>query len=405
MKRIVFIVFGLAFMVMAAEGRYEITPTISGVFPEKDTQLENYLSVGLRVGQYFDNEFINKVESGVEITKANYEDLGAGKSERQAIITRYFAHAIKEFEISENTYFYALVGAGYENVRKKARYGNNDSPYGNYGVGFRYALTDDFYLRTEFRHAIKLHSEGGDNNLLATLGISYALGEKSESKADPFSSYAQSKSIKDDEIFIEINEKNMEEVEEADNTQQTVVETERHESAVEVQNAAEEAHEDAIEQAVGKFEYTLEQSAVDVIDSDNDGVSDELDLCPNTPAEFKVDSVGCIKSVTLKINFSTGGADIPESFKPQIESVAKVLINEIDYKVILEGHTDSSGDKKKNLTLSEQRVKKVAQELVGMGVDESRIFVEWFGSEKPAASNNNAEGRAENRRVEAFFIK
>ncbi|MDR2080667.1 MAG: OmpA family protein [Campylobacteraceae bacterium] len=404
MKRIFFIIFGLVFIVMAAEGRYEVTPTISGVFPEKDTQLENYLSVGLRVGQYFDDEFINKVESGVEIAKADYEDLGHGKSKRQAIITRYFVHAIKEFEISKSAYFYALVGAGYENIQKKARYGNNDSPYGKYGVGFRYAMTDDFYLRTEFRHAIKLHSEDGDNNLLATFGISYALGEKSKPKTDIFAPYLKSENIKDEEILIEINEKKIEELEETGDEQQSAAETAKSESIIEEQAAAEEAHEDVIEQAADKSE-NKHFMAETIADSDNDGISDDQDLCPNTPVEFKVDSVGCIKSITLKINFSVGGADIPDSFQPQIESVAKILINETDYRVVLEGHTDSSGSKKKNLILSEQRVKKVAQELVRMGVDESRIFVEWFGSEKPAASNNNAEGRAENRRVEAFFIK
>jgi OOP family OmpA-OmpF porin len=396
MKRIVFIIFSLVFMVMAAEGRYEVTSTISGVFPEESTNLKNYLSVGLRVGQYFDDEFINKVESGVESTRAYYEDLGPGKSKRQAIITRYFVHAIKEFEINKNSYFYALVGAGYENIRKKARYGNNDSPYGNYGIGFRYVITDDFYLRTELRHAIKLHSKDGDNNLLATFGISYALEEKSKSKAFTPFPYIQSETIKNEEIFIEINEKKIDELEKISDEQQVVIES--------------KVHENATEQTVDEFEntFTKQQSAaeiIDMIDSDNDGISDDQDLCPNTPIEFKVDSVGCIKSITLKINFSVNGADIPDNFQPQIESVAKILINETDYRVVLEGHTDSSGSEKENLTLSEQRVKKVAQELVRLGVDESRIFTEWFGSKKPVASNNNAEGRAENRRVEAFFIK
>ncbi|MDR1614741.1 MAG: OmpA family protein [Campylobacteraceae bacterium] len=374
MKRVFFIIISLGFTLMAVEGRYEITPTISGVFPEGNTDLKDQLSVGLRVGQYFDNEFINKVESGIEFTKTYYEDMGPGTGKRQALITRYFAHGIKEFGITENAYFYALAGIGYENIRKKTRYGNNDSPYGNYGVGFRYAFTDNFYLRTEVRHAIKLHNGHGDNNLFATLGVSYALKEKS--KEDSLSTdVLKNKLTEEENIVVEVVEANEQAIEKNDSAQQT--------------------------------EYIPAQTAqiAEEPDSDNDGVFDDDDLCPNTPAEFKVDSVGCIKSITLKINFASNKADIADKFKPQIKSVAEILQNERDYKVILEGHTDSTGSKDLNLKLSEQRAKSVAEELIRLGVDKERIITEWFGSEKPIASNKNIEGRAENRRIEAIFIK
>jgi OOP family OmpA-OmpF porin len=378
-KRVFFIIISLGLTLMAVEGRYEITPTISGVLPEGNTDLKKQLSVGLRVGQYFNDEFINKVESGIEFTKTYYEDRGPGTGKRQALITRYFAHAIKEFEIIDNAYFYALAGFGYENIRKKTRYGNNDSPYGNYGVGFRYAITDSFYLRTEVRHAIKLHNGHGDNNLFATFGVSYAFKEKV--KTNPLSpsvlfEAVESKAVVEEEK-IYINEDDEQEAEKVVAAQQS----ETDYVPIETTETAQET------------------------DSDNDGVLDDEDLCPNTPAEFNVDSVGCIKSITLKINFAPNKADISDEFKPQIESVAKILQSETDYKLILEGHTDSSGSKAANLKLSELRAKSVAQELVGLGVDKERIITEWFGSDKPVASNEDAEGRAENRRIEAIFIK
>ncbi|MDR2100715.1 MAG: OmpA family protein [Campylobacteraceae bacterium] len=437
MKKVVFVILGLVFTAMAAEGGYEITPTISGVFPEKNTELQNYLSVGLRAGQYFNGEFINKIEIGAETARAYYnEGVVSNTGKRQAIITRYFVHAIKEFEINKNLYFYALAGAGYENIMKKARYGNNDSPYGNYGVGFRYALTDDFYLRTEVRHAIKLHSHDADNNILATFGISYALSEKSKSEANEPLSHIEPEAVKNEEILIEISEKNIEEIQSID--EQIVIETTKQESIIEEpiveikereeiiveeqliaaeseENKSETENEKASAQTVDgetwlaalKDAYTKEPSESEVVevDSDNDGIADTHDLCPDTPLGFNVDSVGCVKSITLHVNFSSGKADIQGDIQSQIESVAKILISETDYKVVLEGHTDSSGSKKINMKLSEQRVKKIASELVRLGVSESRIFVEWFGPEKPIAGNDTEEGRAQNRRVEAFFIK
>ncbi|MDR0580242.1 MAG: OmpA family protein [Campylobacteraceae bacterium] len=353
MRKVVFITIALGCALIAAESRYDITPTIGGVFPEESTKLKDQLSAGLRVGQYFDNNFITKIEGGVEFAATHYD---VPQKKWQALLTRYFLHAIKEFEISENTYFYGLVGAGYENIRKKAgdiRFGNDDSPYVNYGIGLRYTVTDNLYLRTELRHAIKFTSHEGDNNIFATLGVSYVFGEEP----------------KHPEVVVEPAEDNVTEDE--------------------VQTVATE--EEAVTETV--------------VDSDNDGVSDDNDLCPNTPAEFKVDDVGCITSVALKVNFATNEADIPDEFKSNIETVAKILNSETDYEVIIEGHTDSTGSKEFNIKLSEERAKSVAQELIRLGVDGSRITTEWFGEEKPVASNKTPEGRAENRRIEAIFVK
>ncbi|MDR1284974.1 MAG: OmpA family protein [Campylobacteraceae bacterium] len=376
MKRVFFIIATLGIALMAAEGRYEITPTVSGILPEGNTDLKKQLSVGLRVGQYFDNEFINKIESGVEFTSTGYENQGPGTGKRQALITRYFVHGIKEFEVAEDMYFYALAGVGYENIRKKARYGNNDSPYGNYGVGVRYAVTDDFYLRTEIRHAIKLHSGHGDNNLFATFGVSYALGQKEKISILPTNIQFKStkkEAVEKDKISIDI--------------------AQPKENIEVSENQAKYVPTQTVE---------VETKALEELESDNDVIADNKSLHPNTSSKFKIDH---IQSVTLKINFTSGKADIPDSFKHHIEAVAEILKNDTDYKIIIEGHTDSIGSKESNLILSEQRAKSVAKELIDLGVNESRIVTEWFGSEKPVATNKSAEGRAENRRIEVIFVK
>ena len=73
-----------------------------------------------------------------------------------------------------------------------------------------------------------------------------------------------------------------------------------------------------------------------------------------------------------------------------------------DLKVVIEGHTDSVGTKAYNKNLSQERADAVKNYMVEKnGIDSNRIATEGFGEEKPIADNATAEGRAQNRRVEA----
>lgn len=140
-------------------------------------------------------------------------------------------------------------------------------------------------------------------------------------------------------------------------------------------------------------------------DADGDGVTDDKDLCPNTPKGQQVDAFGCVKVISLKINFGFDKAVITPEFDNQIRQVAAILDSEKDYKVKLEGHTDATGPEAYNMVLSEQRAKAVAARLVELGVAKDRISTEWFGETRPIATNNTREGRLENRRVDASFAK
>jgi OOP family OmpA-OmpF porin len=68
--------------------------------------------------------------------------------------------------------------------------------------------------------------------------------------------------------------------------------------------------------------------------------------------------------------------------------------------VIAEGHTDSIGSDAYNQKLSEQRAESVRRYLVNGGIEAGRISTEGFGESRPVASNQTADGRAQNRRVE-----
>lgn len=104
------------------------------------------------------------------------------------------------------------------------------------------------------------------------------------------------------------------------------------------------------------------------------------------------------------ITFKTDSADINSSFYSVLNSVAKVLNKYSNSTVMVSGHTDSTGSAEYNLNLSRERAQSVASYLQGQGVKSSRFEVLGLGSSNPIASNGNANGRAQNRRVEIKII-
>jgi len=82
-----------------------------------------------------------------------------------------------------------------------------------------------------------------------------------------------------------------------------------------------------------------------------------------------------------------------------LKDVAKSLKGN-NKKVALSGHTDSRGDATKNKKLALGRANSIKAELVRLGVASNRVSTVSFGEEKPIASNDTAEGRQKNRRVE-----
>jgi outer membrane protein len=134
-------------------------------------------------------------------------------------------------------------------------------------------------------------------------------------------------------------------------------------------------------------------------DTDNDGVCDEADKCPGTPAGTKVDSVGCPLEQTLKLLFDFDSAELrPESIT-ELERVVKFMGDVPFAKAMVEGHTDSVGSDAYNLSLSDRRAKSVFDYLSSRGVDPARLSSVGKGETAPIADNATAEGRQENRRV------
>ena len=88
-----------------------------------------------------------------------------------------------------------------------------------------------------------------------------------------------------------------------------------------------------------------------------------------------------------------------------INEIFSILQKYPDLKFSVEGHTDNTGNAANNQTLSEARAKAVCDKLQQMGIAATRLTAKGHGMNKPMDSNDTAEGRAKNRRVEFVKIK
>jgi outer membrane protein OmpA-like peptidoglycan-associated protein len=100
------------------------------------------------------------------------------------------------------------------------------------------------------------------------------------------------------------------------------------------------------------------------------------------------------------VTFAVDSATISPSFQSTLDRIAGSLVTYPDSLIDVYGHTDSTGSDSYNQTLSERRAKAVSDYLTMRGVSGARVRYQGFGEQYPVASNDTAEGRARNRRVE-----
>jgi len=118
-------------------------------------------------------------------------------------------------------------------------------------------------------------------------------------------------------------------------------------------------------------------------------------------ATVKQDERGLVLTLTGSVLFAFDKVELLPEAAQRLDAVADTLAAQPEgQEIVVEGHADSKGTEGYNQQLSLARAEAVREYLEKRGVDPSRIRAEGFGESSPVATNQTAEGRANNRRVE-----
>ena len=160
------------------------------------------------------------------------------------------------------------------------------------------------------------------------------------------------------------------------------------------------------------------------VDSDGDGVTDDLDQCPGSVVGVPVDEVGCAlpasrckagdagqpvdlqgcatgDTVVLRgVNFDYDKSRLTANARTVLDFVVEALNASPSLTVEVGGHTDARGSEIYNQQLSQRRAASVRQYLLEKGIDAVRLTSKGYGESRPVADNQTDGGRELNRRVE-----
>lgn len=126
---------------------------------------------------------------------------------------------------------------------------------------------------------------------------------------------------------------------------------------------------------------------------DIDDVGDGDDLEAGTTVDLK------------NINFDFAKSMLRADAFPELNKLVSLMKKNEGMQIELSAHTDNIGGYSQNMALSKDRANAAKQYLLSKGIDESRIVSKGYGEVKPVASNRNAAGRQQNRRVEFVVLK
>jgi outer membrane protein OmpA-like peptidoglycan-associated protein len=117
-------------------------------------------------------------------------------------------------------------------------------------------------------------------------------------------------------------------------------------------------------------------------------------------ADVKEDARGTIVTLSGSVLFPSNKATLLPAAEARLNDVSEALMSTKERGITIEGYTDSRGSDDTNIALSQRRAEAVRTYLVARGYEGDRIQARGLGKSQPIASNDNAEGRANNRRVE-----
>jgi len=145
------------------------------------------------------------------------------------------------------------------------------------------------------------------------------------------------------------------------------------------------------------------------LDSDGDKVPDGLDDCPGTEAGLDVDARGCIDvsflrdTVRIYVNYLPGSFEVDERTKARMQPLIRklLILTNVTFEIV--AYTDNVGTPEANELLSQKRANRMRDWLQTLGIARERMTPVGRGELNFLDTNDTAEGRAKNRRLELIF--
>lgn len=369
MKKLALSALLAATLVSASDYNYEVSPMVGYAFPSDGQELKDHGVYGAEM-QYNGFESAIKPELSLLYSNPDFKN-GPGDTD----IFRTALNGVYNLQKSNNITPFVKMGLGYETMSDH-QYDNHNSLFADAGVGVKIALAEQIALKLEAIDMVKFNHFNWDNNVLFLAGLNFAFGEKAQPAAPVVAVAAPVVAAVVAPVI----------------------------KPVPVIAAPKDSDKDGIFDEKDQCPSSPAGFAVDAkgcnIDSDKDIVLDPADKCPNTPAGFKVDADGCPLKATLHLNFATDSNKIDAEGNAKVSAFANFMKDSPAYKASIVGHTDSTSSDQYNQKLSEKRAEMVKTMLVEQGVAADRLSASGKGESTPVASNKTKEGRAENRRIE-----
>lgn len=393
------------------EGQFSVSPVIGGYTFEGGKQhLDTNLVYGARAGYNFTKAI------GVEAL-FDYVYTESYRNKGKLDMYRYGGDLLYHFMPDNNLVPY--LAAGYSAVNFYGAHMDRKAHGAfDYGAGLKYFLNDNFALRADVRHIIYRFDNTTFNNLEYTLGAYIPFGgvapapkpvaqpvapppapapEPAKIVAPP---PAPSANLSVSPVTIV----------KSDNAAATLSWTSSNADKCSIQpeigQVAPQGSRAISPMADTAYTLTCSGAGGEATSSANIGVTLPPPPAPVVESAKKIEAKErfCNKPSVVSVLFDTNKADIKQQYTADLSKLGEFLKEFPNAKGEISGHTDSVGDEKSNLKLSQRRADSVKSYIgKNFNVAPERITAMGYGESKPIASNKTKEGKAKNRRIEANF--
>lgn len=375
----------LTFLTLVDAKDFEFTPTMGLNSLENSGKVKlEHPNMGISM-QY--NQYKLKPRFDLEYTSIQ------NSNEKVESLLRPSINAVYEFDLQNSWHPYLVAGVGYEKV-SQARSGFSSNPFVQGGGGVRYNFNETIGMKVETRALQSISEDSSQQNeILATLGLSFAIGEHER-----------------EAVFDEDEDGVMNSLDKCDDTPEDVEvdsdgcpKKEENQEHVVFQKPYSQTYVDTplrIQPVPMVQERSIVQKRPEAVQKES---SNEVETLPNelTQAQNVTQNTKTSETKPLNVHFGDNSSYLTDYSRPKVEEFATFLKENPQAKVLITGHTDSVGDEGENEALSLRRAESIKHALVeDYGIEDERIDTLGAGESKPLYPNNTKRHQQLNRRIE-----